>query len=469
MSNRFLTKSRRRPAQGSDESVQTARLCLDMVDRGQYSESLSLCDSLASGELMSAEACDILNRVYSVQGELTKALNMAERAAALEPGRPHYLYNLATAQRAAGKFEDAEAAFDEVIKKSPRDWEAWKNRSDLREQTQDRNHIEDLKLALRGITDWRGEVQVCFALGKELEDIGEYDQSFSFLKRGNNIRRRHTRYDVSGDIRTMRLIADTFDGRRERAPGFSTTEPIFILGLPRTGSTLLDRILGMHGDIYSAGELHQFATTMVSLIQLRFDGVRQRRDNMVKESLTLDPESLGQSYIDATRPRTGHTSKFIDKMPLNFLYLGLIHRALPFAKVIHSTRHPIDTCFAIYKTLFEQAYPYSYDMIDLARYFIGYSELMDHWRQVLPEFILDISYEGLVDSTEQEVRRAADFCGIEWQEEMLEFHRSSSPTNTASAAQVHRPIYNSSVRKWKKFERHLEPLIAKLSVSGVKI
>ena len=185
-------------------------------------------------------------------------------------------------------------------------------------------------------------------------------------------------------------------------------------------------------------------------------------------SLKMDFSRLGRNYIAAARQATDSTSPhFIDKLPLNFLYCGLIHRALPNAKIIHMVRNPLDTCYAVYKTLFGQAYPFSYDLDELANYYIAYRKLMTHWQKVIPGVIIDIAYEDVVADFEQQARRLIDNCGLDWEPECLEFHKSKAVSTTASAVQIRQPVYTSSIQKWRYYERQLAPLKARLVAAGL--
>jgi tetratricopeptide (TPR) repeat protein len=278
-----------------------------------------------------------------------------ERAAALEPDRAKHYYNIAALQRSLGDIEQAEANFDKAIELDPADWEAIKVRSELRRQTADDNHVGALEAMLdEGIADPRGEAHVCYALAKELEDLGEAERSFGYLKRGADKRRGLMRYDVQRDIDTMVAIEETFTAERLAASnvGSENNEAIFIVGMPRTGTTLVERILGSHSEVYSAGELGNFATVLMQQLRAKVADPSTPRDELVRLSASIDFAALGDAYIESTRPFTGKTPRFIDKLPLNFLYVGLIHLALPNAKISSVRRHPLDTCYAVYKQLF---------------------------------------------------------------------------------------------------------------------
>jgi tetratricopeptide (TPR) repeat protein len=440
-----------------------------LLNQGRFDEALAQAE--ASLLKKPAQACtfQILGVVYTGCGELAKALDVSEKAAAMAPEDMDVQFNLATGLRAAGRLEEAESLYDRLITNNPCDWELYRNRADLRRQTTERNHVAQLeKLLPEAKGNVRGEIQLHGALAKELSDLANYPRSFTHLKKSADLRRRMLQYDVAGDVETMRALSGAFsDDVISTARGLvDCEEPIFIVGLPRTGSTMLERMLGSHSDVFAAGELQNFAIELVKLAKSTFAGERLDKLSLVNKSTQIDFSTLGANYLGSTRPRTGSSRFFIDKMPLNFLYIGLIHLALPKARIIHLTRHPMDACYAIYKTPFDQAYPYSYDLNDLGRYYIAYRELMDHWHAMLPGRVLDVSYEDLVSNTEVTLRQVTNYCDLDWQPACLNFHQSLAPTNTASAAQVREPVYTSSVGKWKHVEEGLAPLREMLEKAG---
>ena len=340
----------------------------------------------------------------------------------------------------------------------------------MRTQTHDRNHVEALEAALKkDIDDAHGKANICFALAKELEDLGEAERSFDYLQQGAEARRKQMQYDLSRDLRTIAAIRETFsaDVMEKDTPGNESAEPIFVLGMPRTGTTLVERILASHTDVFAAGELSNFAVQMMRQVRAKAASRAVSRDELVKLSAGLDFVALGKAYVDSTRPATGHTARFIDKLPLNYLYVGLIHLALPRAKIIHVQRDPMDTIYAVYKTLFTDAYPFSYDLEELAAYFVAYSELMEHWHAVLPGNIQTVRYETLVSEVDIEARRLVEACDLDWQPACLEFYRNAEASTTASSVQVRRPVYQSSVGKWRDYETQLQPAVAVLRNAGI--
>ena len=436
---------------GNTDGLLQRALCIGKL--GDTAALEPLVAELAGRSLSTAYRHSTLGMLYTQLERREDAVACYERAAELEPDRAKHYYNIAALQRSLGDIGQAEANFDRAIELDPADWEAIKVRSELRKRMQDDNHVDELEAMLdEGIADPRGEAHVCYALAKELEDLGEPERSFSYLKRGADKRRSFMRYDVQRDIDTMAAIEETFSAERLAAPnvGSENDETIFIVGMPRTGTTLVERILGSHSEVYSAGELGNFANVLMQQVRARVNGPQPPRDELVRLSASIDFAALGDAYIESTRPFTGKTPRFIDKLPLNFLYVGLIRLALPNAKIISVRRHPLDTCYAVYKQLFVDAYPFSYDLEELARYYAAYDRLMQHWSSVTPDAVYTLRYEALVDDFEPEVRRLLAHCGLDFEEACLRFHENKSASTTASTVQVRQPVYRSSVWKWRQ-------------------
>lgn len=432
-----------------------------LVKQGRQGPARAVVRRLAGQTLTTVYENAGVGMLLTELGERREAVRFYEAAAALAPDDARQYYNIACLQRTLGDLEDAETNFDRAIELNPHDYEAWKLRSDLRTQTPRRNHVEALETALgAGVTDHVGEANLCYALAKELEDLEEFERSFDYLARGATARRRQMQYDVERDLETMAAIRRVFSAGKLQAspPGYGNSEPIFILGMPRTGTTLVERILGGHSDVQSAGELPNFAIEMMRLVREASAGARPSRDEVVALSAGIDFARLGEAYIESTRDKTGSSPHFIDKMPLNYLYVGLINLALPGAKIVHVQRDPMDTCYAVFKNLFVDAYPFSYDLRELAHYYVAYHELMQHWHAALPGKIHTLRYEDLVNDVEKESRRLVAFCGLEWQPTILDFHARNEASTTASAAQVRQPVYSRSVGRWRDYEQQMQPV-----------
>jgi tetratricopeptide (TPR) repeat protein len=417
---------------------------------------------------------DAIGTLFSQVNEPRLALAAYNQAIALAPHQPHFLFNRATVRRYLGELTEAERDYDRVIALRPDDYEAYKNRSELRTQTQDSNHTTALEAVLaNGAPGWAGEVELRYALAKEYEDLGQYEQSFQQLQRGSRLRRDHLRYEVSNDVATVEWIMEAFPGSPPRetrdsndtAP--SNAAPIFIVGLPRSGSTLIDRILSSHSAVHSGGELTHFALAVVDSVRRQTGRTQLPRKELVARSAQSDFAALGRNYLARARAGGIDATRFTDKMPLNYLYCGLIQRALPNARIVHVTRQPMAACYAIYKTLFKDGYPFSYDFAELAQYYAAYRRLMRHWEATLPGRIHQVSYEALVADQIGATRRLLDFCDLAWENACAEFHQNPAPTTTASAVQVRRRIYDTSVSQWRNYEKQLAPLRAHLVAAGV--
>jgi len=387
---------------------------------------------------------------------------------------PAILYNCATAALTMGEIDKAEALLGQVIALNPHDYDAYYNRATLRRQTPERNHIDEMEALLAaGLRHPAGEVQLGYALAREYEDLGEHERAFACLKKGAGRRNSLLQYRVEDDVETAQAIkkvmAADFLAKVKQTPG---PGPIFIIGLPRSGTTLVERILGSHSQVDSLGEINDFALSLMSLA-----GPTKGKQDLVAKSTGLDFEALGARYRAsiASRqkarqgPERAGAPWLIDKTPANYLYIGLIARALPEAKIIHLRRNPMDVCYAMYKTLFRMGYPFSYDLDNLARYYLSYRDLMAHWRAHLPGRFLDLDYEALVGDQEAVSRRLVAHCGLAWEPACLDFHLNASPSATASAAQVRRPLYRDSLEKWRCYETQLAPLKERLVAAGVAL
>lgn len=445
--------------------LQHAR-CLSAL--GRLPEALVSAAGAEAAATSDAALLDAIGSFYSSTGEHRRALSAYSRAISLEPAQSLFWFNRATVRRFLGQLEEAEADYDRAIALRPDDHEAYVNRSELRKQSPQRNHTESMeRLLAQGIRRWRGEVQIRHALAKEYEDLGEYSQSWRHLEAGARLRREHLEYDVRRDVDTVDWIIAAFPlAPSEPVNGCPSREPIFIVGLPRSGTTLVERILGSHTSVHAAGELNHFAAAIVAAAHRRAGEALPRR-LLIAACRDLDFAALGADYLERARPAPYGRTHFTDKMPLNYLYCGLIRRALPRARIVHVTRHPMASCYAMFKTLFKEGYPFSYDIADLARYYAGYRRLMEHWRSTMPGVIFDISYESLVMDQVSATRRLLEACGLQWQDECLEFHRNPTATTTASASQVRRPLYDSSLSQWRHYERQLEGLRIQLAAAGI--
>ena len=456
----------RGPGEGAEATDPRAQVLLaeSLAKSGRTKEGLAALAALEISALADGQLLQHLGQLYTQMGRHSEAAAAYARAAELAPSNPQYLYNLATARIALGDLNEAERLLDRVIALAPEDYDAYYNRATLRRQTREANHVAELERRLAApLRHEAGVVPLAYALAKEYEDLGDAGKSFAALRRGADARRRMLSYRVENDVATMDALAEAFDAAAfASAPaGHIDSRPIFILGLPRSGTTLVDRILSSHSAVISVGERSDFALSLV-----RLAGAGGKAD-LIRRSTALDFTALGRAYCEAVGAGREDAARVIDKTPMNFLYLGLIALALPNARIIHLRRGAMDVCYAIYKTLFRMAYPFSYDLGDLGRYYLAYHRLMAHWRRVLPGRFLDVDYEDLVGDQEAVTRRLVAHCGLDWEDACLAFERNASPSLTASAAQARQPIYRSSVGLWQRHASELAPLAEVLRAGGI--
>lgn len=448
----------------------TAADALRRIDQhhrsGQREACIAAMRALAGDATGQPALLQELGLRYTLLGLHHEAEQCYAQARARQPDDPPGLYNHATALTALGRLDEAEATLDRVIELAPQDADAWYNRATLRRQTAQRNHVAQIERRLAQVpANDEAQIALNYALSKEREDLGENAAAFAALKRGADARRQRMQYRVEDDLETMQLIAATFDAGffARTYTGHDDARPLFVVGLPRSGTTLVDRILGAHPAVASRGESADLAQAVV-----RAASPAGSKAELVRRSAQVDFAALGRDYA-STLP-AGTPARVIDKTPGNFLYLALVAAALPQARIVHLRRNPMDACYAMYKTLFRMAYPFSYDLDDLARYWLGYDALMAHWRTLLPPGrFLEIDYETLVDDQQGVSRQLLAHAGLAWDDACLHFERNPQPTLTASAAQVRQPIYRSSVGLWRRYERELAPLRRHFENAGVRI
>ena len=408
--------------------------------------------------------------MYLQTNDAGRAKPLLYRALERAPKDPALLYRTALSHFYLNETAQADALLARVLEIAPGNGFAWHVRSQLATQTHDANHIAELRSALaRPRLRDIDAMLMSLSLAKELEDVGEFAQSFDILLQANRIKRGTLTYDVTNDVRAMQNVMTHYSAEAMQAlrGGEETPGPIFIVGMPRTGTTLVERILGNHSEVASVGEAVDFPEEMTAAARATHARLGLTDTDLLRASLQMDFGEVGRRYLAAIRDLAGAQRYTIDKLPFNFRYCGLIHKALPKAAIVHLTRDPMDTCYAVFKTLFINAYHFSYQLEEVAEYFIAYRRMMDHWHAVMPGVMLDVRYEELVADPQTQCRRLLAHCGLPWEDQVLDFHRSTKASTTASAMQVRRPIYRSSVQKWRNFARELQPVLRRLAEAGL--
>jgi len=396
------------------------------------------------------------------KGDHEEAMEIYERVLEDYPRQARAQLNYGHTLKTVGRLDESIAAYRNCIDLSPEIGETYWSLANLKTF---RFTDEDVKNMLAQVTTEDGDPDdqshLAFALGKAYEDRGDYDKSFHYYKRGNAIRRIHHGYDPKINIYdTVRQI-NCLDGKffaDRTGQGCPAPDPIFIVGLPRAGSTLLEQILASHSQVEGTAEL-------IDIIAMSRDlggKKRLRTASKYPEILTeLTPDKfrkLGESYLETTRVQRSNIPYFIDKMPNNFQHIGLIHSILPNAKIIDARRHPMGCCFSGFKQLFARGQTFTYDLEDIGHYYRDYVRLMDHWDEVLPGRVYRVQYEDMVADTENQIRRLLDYCGLDFEEACLHFYETERAVRTPSSEQVRQPIYTKGVEQWRNFEPYLDPL-----------
>jgi len=426
---------------------------------GQHRQAMERAEALLPDLAEDYLVLDTLGNIFSHVGEQKRALDLFERALELRPDDATALYNLATSCRFFGRVDEAEELFGRVIERRPDDYEAVHSRSVLRRQTEGRNHLADLRKRLENPAHWIAACHYAYALGKEYDDLGRSADAFAAFARGADLMHRHRPSGIEEELAGLAAATRALSEGRlpEAGEGEPSREPVFVIGLPRTGSTLIERILARHPEVFGAGELSHFPRLARQC--LGATAVSEAYERASARSDQLDYRALGRDYLAATRPRTGHTARFIDKLPRNDLWAGLIHRALPGARFILTRRDAMDAGYALFRTLFRGGYAWTYSLDDIGRYLRAQAHLMDAIKASLPaECWIEVAYEDLIADPERRARAMVEFLGLPWEDACLDFQSHSEAVVTASSHQVRQPIYTSSIGKWRPLAAELEPL-----------
>jgi tetratricopeptide (TPR) repeat protein len=396
------------------------------------------------------------------------ALPLYEAALEGEPGLAQLHANYASALLIMGRLEQACHEFECAIELDPKRPAFHLGLADARRTRAGDPILAGMDALAAECDRLSAEDQILlhFALGKALSDIGDHDHAFYHYLQGNRLKRQQITYDeaaILGQFDRIVEVANPAFFARLTAGGNPSPVPVFILGMPRSGSTLVEQILASHPKVHGGGERLDLARTVKA-----FENRGGETGSFPEMLLRLDAaglHELGTFYLDAVLPLAPDAERITDKMPSNFRFAGLIHLALPQARIIHIRRDPVDTCLSCYTQLFTGSQPFAYDLGELGRYWRGYDRLMAHWRSVLPEgAMLEVQYESLVADFEKEARRILAYCGLEWDEACLAFHRTDRPVHTASLVQVRQPIYSSSVGRARPDEEMLTPLMEGLGL-----
>jgi len=478
----LVEKAARRPIRAAEAFARALEL-----DPGRYDAAVELADQHSIGRRNGAAAellaryserlvnspryLDMAGTIYTHIGMPERALPLYRRAHELQPDIALFAANLASCSVYLGRIEEARALYQALLERVPTHQRNHYYLARL-EKARDATHVEQMQAVLRdnGLPPDRNVFLYC-AIGKELEDLGRWDEAFDYYKRAGDAVASVANYDVAADIELIDRIIATCnsgwlaDAGKVAEPADKT--PIFIVGLPRTGTTLTERILASHSGVQSVGETQFLQMTLRQVSGV--ETVESMNPAIVTAAARQDAARIADGYMASIRYRLGNEPMFIDKLPFNFLYLGFIAKAWPDARMVYLRRNPMDSCFAMYKQVFTWAYKFSYTLEGLGRYYVAHHRLLEHWKQVLGARLIEVEYEALVSSQEAETRRLLERLGLDFEPACLEFEKNEAASATASSVQVREKIHTRSVDRWRHFERQLQPLRAMLEAAGITV
>ena len=460
----FFEKALSKGASRYDAAVELAS---QQVLLNRYGEARELLDRYSDDLRAKPHYLDLAGQAYFAMSLYEQAWPLYELAVSLRPDSEAFQVHMASCAVYLGKIDVAKSVYRKILRKHPKHQQTHYDLSQI-ERAQNSAHIKQMLKMLRKSGDvGANNIYLYYALGKEYEDLGKWSDAFHYYEKAGNAVKTVSDYDVADDVGLMDTIIKICSAEwLQDSPSTRVTSkmPIFVVGLPRTGTTLTDRILSSHSEVQSAGE-----SQLLQMV-LR-DGTRAGNQigissQQIEAASQKNPADIAADYIEALSHRLGDEPCFTEKLPENFLYLGLIAKAWPNARIVHLRRNPMDACFAMYKQSF---FRFAYCLDDLAKYYLAYDRLSRHWRDVLAGRVIEVEYEQLVSDQERQTRRLLEALELPFEEACLHFEQNAAPIATASSVQVREKVHTRSVNKWKRFERQLNPLRAQLEAGGVII
>ena len=435
--------------------------------KGDMAAALTAVDNAPVDALERALEMDTVGVSLSRVGAHERALPYFEKAIALSPQNPFFYYNHAVSCKFAGNFDAARDGFEKAIALKPDYSQAHFALSDLGGITARDNHIDrlsELKEQLKDNAD--GGLHIGHALAKEFEAIGNYRGAFEVLNKAKAPKRKQFA-DIDSRFQALfDFLEQTAADSAKIKSGSDSDSPIFVIGMPRSGTTLVERIISNHSQVTSGGELQDFGVAVKELTRTASNQVLDLATLAAAED--LDFTALGERYLERTAFLRKDHQFVVDKLPFNFFYVGLIRRALPKARVVCLVRDPMDTCIGNYRQLFSinsPYYAYAYDLMNIGRFYQRFEELMARWKAHHPQAIRLQSYEALVTNPQEEVRELISFCGLEWEPQCVQVETNNTPVSTASKVQVREAINARSVGRWKHYAEYTESLQQLLGIS----
>lgn len=432
-----------------------------LISIGRRQEAIAALNAAIADIPDTPDAHDALAFFAMQLDQHTLSNQLYRRTTELQPKDAQFWYNFATSERSLGRLQCALNACSRAIAIDPQMRPAVLLRSELMRATPERNNVDDLRTRIARDPQSAETMFLSYALGKELHELGLFDEAFAAFHRGARARRQSLKYDVAMDEEKMRLIAAAFEDAVRPPDHGSPDRHIFIVGLPRSGTTLTERILGGLPGVRSNNETNNFSSALLRHASATGENIFVKAANADFAAVAREYESLAD-WED--RP-----GAIIEKLPFNYLYVGAILNALPRAPIVWVRRDPIDSCFAMFRTLFGAAYPFSYDFDELARYYAAYDRLMRHWTELFGRRLICVDYEDLVADPAAIAPALAERCGLRWSDTALDIAQNRTASLTASAAQVREGIYTGSSGIWRSYAAHLAPLKEGLIANGITV
>ncbi|MYF70746.1 MAG: hypothetical protein F4053_01975 [Proteobacteria bacterium] len=440
------------------------------IASGRFGEAVDILERCVAQLDRSPRYLDMAGTIYTNAGLPDRGWPLYKRANELQPGVDSIEANLAACSVFVGEIDAARAIYRRLLDKHPNHQRNHYALSRI-QTASDSMHIEQMKKVLRTMNlHAERNIFLYYAIGKELEDIGQWDEAFKYYEMAGYAAARVAGYEVTADLRLIDTVVENCGADwLLSAPGpisadASTKTPIFIVGLPRTGTTLVERIVSCHSQVESVGETYFLQDSI-----RRASGIQSSESMsaaIVEAAAEKPTKAIADGYMEAVRYKFGVKPWFIEKFPENFLYLGFIAKAFPRARIVCLKRHPMDACFAMFKQSF---FRYAYTLADLGPYYVAHDRLRNHWRKVLKDRMIEVEYESLVGDQEGQTRRLLARLGLPFEKTCLEFHRNITPSNTASTVQVREKMHSRSVHRWQHFASHLEPLKSYLEQAGISL
>lgn len=469
-----LLKALRLSPRNPEYLAQYAKLCLLVNDQVRASEAAKRVLLHAPSDALTLDTVGV---VFTKLSDYSNAYNALKGAVAAKPDHPQFNFNLASAAHFLGKSAEAEHYYQAAISIKPNFARAHWALSELHKNNSNKTQQPKVLERLLNSPDTTAEdeLYLCHTLARIKEDAGDYAGSFNLLKRGKSRFGQQLDYTWKHDEALFNSIKESFPLPQSHNEQASCKKPllgeeaIFVLGMPRSGTTLVERILSTHSEVESLGELQNFAMTVKQLSNSKTANVLDI--DVSAKARDLNRSELGQGYLNSLLSRSGEKPRFIDKTPLNFLQLGFICESLPAAKIVLVRRNPMDTCLSNFRQLFAVSfsyYNYQYSIKDTAHYYRLFDDLMSFWTHLYQDRIYVLDYERLIENPEVESQSLISFCGLDWEENCLKFYENKTVVATASAMQVREPMYKSSLARWRKYESDLAEAKAIFDAAGIE-